>query len=208
MENRQTCFHKHRILTTGPTPVPEFVLAAMAGSVHYHRGPAFAAIMEECRKLLPPLFGTKQETLIFSGTGTLAMEGAIANFFNPGDSVISVNSGKFGARWSSQAKIYGCQVHEIFVERGQAVEVKEIEKLLAAHPEVRGILVHASETSTGARHDVKSIAKLAKTQKDCLTLVDGVTSVGVFSIPMDEWASARICVSMINWLSCLIHHSI
>lgn len=187
MENRQTCFHKPRILTTGPTPVPEFILAAMSGSVHYHRGPAFAAIMEECRKLLPAVFGTQQEALIFSGTGTLAMEGAVANFFNAGDSVISINSGKFGARWTSQAKIYGCKVHEIYVERGQAVDVKEVEKLLQAHPEVRGVLVHASETSTSARHDVKAIAQLAKKQKDCLTLVDGVTSVGVFSVPMDKW---------------------
>lgn len=180
-------FYKQRMLTTGPTPVPEFVLAAMAGSVHYHRGPAFAAIMEECRKLLPPLFGTKQEALILAGTGTLAMESAIANVFVPGDEVVAVNSGKFGARWAEQARIYGCKVHEIKVERGHAVEVSEVEKLLKVNPNVRGVLVHASETSTGVRHDVKAIAKLAQAQKDCLTLVDGVTSVGVFNVPMDAW---------------------
>jgi aspartate aminotransferase-like enzyme len=168
MAGNENCFFKQRIVTTGPTPVPEFVLSAMNNSVFYHRGPAFAEIMKEVRELLPPVFGTKNEVLIFNGTGTLAMEGAISNFFNSGDEVISVNAGKFGERWGQMAKVYGCQVHEIKVEHGQAVNVTDVEDLLVRHPNVRGILVHASETSTGVRHDVKSIARLANNQKDCL----------------------------------------
>jgi len=180
-------FFKPRMVTTGPTPVPDFVLAAMSNSVYYHRSPAFAEVMEETRKLLPKVFGTKQDTLLFGGTGTLAMEGAIANFFNPGDKVIAVDAGKFGKRWADMAKIYGLNAQIITVERGQAVNVEKIAELLKAHPDTRGILVHASETSTGVRHDVKSIAKLASSAKDCLTLVDGVTSLGIFSVPMDAW---------------------
>src|SRR5688572_21538034 len=107
-------FFKPRILTAGPTPVPDFVLSAMSSSVYYHRGPEFAAIMEETRGMLKKLFGTQEEVLIFSGTGTLAMEGAIQNFFSPGEEVISINGGKFGERWGQQAKIYGLNVKEIF----------------------------------------------------------------------------------------------
>jgi len=173
------------MMTAGPTPVPEFVLSAMAESVQYHRGESFAQVVENCRKELPKIFGTKEEVLIFSGSGTLAMEGAICNFFNAGDEVISVNSGKFGQRWSDQAKIYGCTVKEIFVERGSAVELEEIKKLL--NSKTRGILIHASETSTGVRHDIKAIAELAHKEEDCLCLVDGVTAVGVFQCPMDTW---------------------
>ncbi len=167
--------------------MPEFVLSAMSNSVFYHRSPAFSEVMKDCRELLPKVFGTKQDALIFGGTGTLAMEGAIANFFNPGDEVVSVNAGKFGERWGQQAKVYGCKVHEIKVARGQAVAVSEVEKVLQANPNARGVLIHASETSTGVRHDVKAIAALCKKQKDCLCLVDSVTALGVFSIPMDEW---------------------
>jgi aspartate aminotransferase-like enzyme len=185
--NTENCFFKQRIVTTGPTPVPDFVLSAMTNSVFYHRGPAFAEIMKEVRELLPPIFGTQNEVLVFNGTGTLAMEGAIANFLAPGDEVINVNAGKFGERWGQQAKVYGCQVHEIKVEHGSAVAVSDVEALLQKHPHVRGILVHASETSTGVRHDVKAIAALAQKQKDCLCIVDGVTSVGVFHVPMDAW---------------------
>jgi len=187
MDQGQSTFFKHRIMTAGPTPVPDFVLSAMSNSVYYHRSPAFSEVMKDCRELLPPVFGTKEEVLIFGGTGTLAMEGAIANFFNPGDEVICVNAGKFGERWGQQAKVYGCKVHEIKVARGEAVIVADVEKLLLANPNTRGVLIHASETSTGVRHDVKSVAALCHKQKDCLCLVDAVTSLGVFSVPMDEW---------------------
>lgn len=187
MEQRQNAFFKNRIMTAGPTPVPDFVLAAMSNSVYYHRSPPFAAVMQDCRKLLPPVFGTKEEVLIFGGTGTLAMEGAIANFFNAGDEVINVNAGKFGERWGQQAKVYGCKVHEIKVTRGEAVKVADVEKLLNENPNVRGVLVHASETSTGVRHDIKSIAKLCHKQKDCLMMVDAVTALGVFKVAMDDW---------------------
>jgi len=183
----ENCFFKTRIMTTGPTPVPDFVHAAMTTSVFYHRGPAFAEVMQEVRMKLPKVFGTKQEVLIFSGSGTLAMEGAIANFFNPGDHVISINAGKFGERWGQQAKVYGLQVHEITVAHGQAVDVKKVEELLETIPNVRGVLSHISETSTGVRHDVKAITKLAHSKKDCLSLVDCVTACGVFAIPMDQW---------------------
>lgn len=184
---QQNVFFKPRLMATGPTPVPDFVQGAMNSCVHYHRGPAFAEIMTEVRQLLPTIFGTKQEALIFSGTGTLAMEGAICNFFNPGDEVLAIDAGKFGKRWADQARIYGCKVHEIFVERGHAVDVSLVEEALQKNANIRGVLVHASETSTGVRHDVKTIAALAKKQKDCLTLVDGVTAIGVFSLPMDTW---------------------
>jgi aspartate aminotransferase-like enzyme len=185
MESIKNAFFKPRIMSAGPTPVPLFALSAMASSVHYHRGPAFAEIMGACRKLLPPVFGTSEEALIFSGSGTLAMEGAIANFFNPGEEVVAINSGKFGARWASQAKIYGLNVKEILVERGKAVNVDDVKK--AVGPETRGILIHASETSTSVRHNVKAIAQIANDQKNCLCMVDSVTSLGVFSVPMDKW---------------------
>ena len=184
MEKLNTAFFKPRMLTVGPTPVPEFVLGAMAASVHYHRSPQFSEIVEDCRKILPKVFGTKEEVLIFSGSGTLAMEGAIANFFEKGETVISINSGKFGQRWTDQARIYGLDVKEIFVERGKAVDISQVESML--DDSVRGVLVHASETSTGVRHDIKSIAAMTK-DRDCLTLVDGVTAVGCFGVPMDAW---------------------
>ncbi len=179
-------FFKNRILTAGPTPVPDYVLSAMSSGVHYHRGAEFGAIMQQCREKLKKLFGTQEEVLIFSGTGTLAMEGAVQNFFNPGEEVVCVNAGKFGERWIQQAKVYGLDVKEIFIERGRALDIAALESQLSS--KTKGIFVHSSETSTGARHSIKQIAKLIKEKApDALLCVDGVTSVGVFGTPMDAW---------------------
>lgn len=179
-------FFKNRILTAGPTPVPDYVLSAMSSGVHYHRGAEFGAIMQQCREKLKKLFGTQEEVLIFSGTGTLAMEGAVQNFFNPGEEVICVNAGKFGERWMQQAKVYGLDAKEIFIERGRALDVAALESQLSS--KTKGIFVHSSETSTGARHSIKQIAKLIKEKApNALLCVDGVTSVGVFGTPMDAW---------------------
>lgn len=187
MDKLANAFFKDRLMTSGPTPVPDFINSAMSKSVCYHRSPVFAEILGDCRKLLPPMFGTKQEALIFTGSGTLAMEGAIANFLNPGDEVICVNGGKFGQRWGEQAKIYGMKVHEVFVKRGEAVDPEEVRKVAKANPQVRAILVHSSETSTGARHNVKAVAQIAHELNDCLCMVDAITSLGVFDVPMDDW---------------------
>ena len=179
-------FFKNRILTAGPTPVPDYVLSAMSSGVHYHRGAEFGAIMQQCREKLKKLFGTQEEVLIFSGTGTLAMEGAVQNFFNPGEEVICINAGKFGERWIQQAKVYGLDAKEIFIERGRALDIAALESQLSS--KTKGIFVHSSETSTGARHSIKQIAKLIKEKApDALLCVDGVTSVGVFGTPMDAW---------------------
>ena len=179
-------FFKNRILTAGPTPVPDYVLSAMSSGVYYHRGAEFGAIMQQCREKLKKLFGTQEEVLIFSGTGTLAMEGAVQNFFNPGEEVICINAGKFGERWMQQAKVYGLDAKEIFIERGRALDIAALESQLSS--KTKGVLVHSSETSTGARHSIKQIAKLIKEKApEALLCVDGVTSVGVFGTPMDAW---------------------
>jgi aspartate aminotransferase-like enzyme len=74
---------------------------------------------------------------------------------------------------------------EFNVEWGQAVKIAEVEKQLALHPGIQGIMIQASETSTTVLHPVEEIAKLTKNGP--LFLVDGVTAVGVLPVPLDEW---------------------
>jgi aspartate aminotransferase-like enzyme len=68
---------------------------------------------------------------------------------------------------------------------GQAVKVADVERQLRADPDIQGVMIQASETSTTVFHPVKEIAKLTKNGP--LFLVDGVTAVGVVPLLMDEW---------------------
>lgn len=174
------------MLAPGPTPVPDRVLLAMAQPMIHHRTPQFSAIFAEVKEDLKYLFQTKQDVLILAASGTGAMEGSVTNLFSPGDEVIVINGGKFGERWGKISESYGLKVHWLNVEWGKAVDPKDVKKILDANPKIKGIMVQASETSTAVAHPVKELAQFTKNRQDCLLIVDGITAVGVFPVPMDE----------------------
>jgi aspartate aminotransferase-like enzyme len=179
---------KTYLLTPGPTQIPESVLTLSAKQIINHRTPQFIAVMENVRQGLKYIFQTKQEVLLLASSGTGAMEASVTNLFRRGDKVITINGGKFGDRWTKISKAYGLNPVEIKLESGTAVTVKQVEDALGAHPDTRGVLFQASETSTGVVMPTKEICALVKNRKDCITVVDAITALGVFDLPMDDWA--------------------
>lgn len=176
---------KQYLLSPGPTPIPNEVALAMSETMIHHRTPQFNKIFDEAREGLKKLFGTKNDVLMLASSGTGAMEASVANLFSAGDKVLVINGGKFGERWLNISNAYGLNPIEMKVEWGQAVKVAEVEKQLKANADIKGVMIQASETSTTVLHPVKEIAKLCKNGP--LFLVDGVTAVGVVSLPLDEW---------------------
>ena len=177
---------KRYLLAPGPTPVPESALLAMAQPIIHHRTPQFSEVFKETAELLKYVFQTKQDVLMLAASGTGAMEGSITNLFSPGDEVIVINGGKFGERWGKISEAYGLKAHWITVEWGKAVDPAIVKKALDENPRVKAVLVQAIETSTCVAHPVKELAALTK-DRECLLIVDGITGVGVFDIPMDDW---------------------
>jgi aspartate aminotransferase-like enzyme len=176
---------KHYLLSPGPTPIPNEVALAMSETMIHHRTPEFNRVFDEARHGLKKLFGTQNDVLILASSGTGAMEASVANLFSPGDKVLVINGGKFGERWLNISNAYGLNPIDLKVDWGEAVKVADVEQQLKAHPDIRGVMVQASETSTTVFHPVKEIARL--TQNGPLFLVDGVTAVGVVPLSMDEW---------------------
>ena len=176
---------KQYLLTPGPTPIPNEVALAMSQTMVHHRTPQFNKIFEEARQGLKTLFGTRGDVLMLASSGTGAMEAAVSNLFSRGDKVLVINGGKFGERWLNIANAFELDPVEVKVEWGRAVKVEEVEKQLAHHPDIQGVMIQASETSTTVLHPVKEIANLTKNGP--LFLVDGVTAVGVLPVPLDEW---------------------
>ena len=177
---------KNYLLAPGPTPVPARVLLAMAQPIIHHRTPQFSRIFAEAKRGLKEVFQTEQDVLMLAASGTGGMEGAVTNLFSPGDEVLVVNGGKFGERWSKIAGAYGLKVTELRVEWGQGARAEDIRRLLDQHRGIRAVLVQASETSTAAVHPIEAIAEVTR-NRDVLLIVDGITAVGVFDIPMDRW---------------------
>ena len=176
---------KQYLLSPGPTPIPNEVALAMSETMIHHRTPQFNQVFDEARAGLKILFGTRNDVLMLASSGTGAMEASVANLFSPGDKVLVINGGKFGERWLNISNAYGLNPIEMKVQWGQAVKVADVEKQLKANPDLQGVMIQASETSTTVLHPVKEIAKLTKNGP--LFIVDGVTAVGVVPLPVDDW---------------------
>jgi aspartate aminotransferase-like enzyme len=178
---------KTYLYAPGPTPVPAEALLRMAAPIIHHREPEFQPIFAACRKDLQYLFQTEREVVTLAASGTGAMEAAVSNFLKRGDKALYVNGGKFGERWGKILQAYGCEAQEIAVEWGRAVDPAAVRAALDGDPSIRAVYVQASETSTGVMHPVEELARLTAGRPEVLLVVDGITGVGVFDLPMDRW---------------------
>ncbi len=177
---------KQYLLAPGPTPVPPEVLAAMARPIIHHRTPEYEALFAEVRQGLRQLFQCGRDVLMFAASGTGAMEGAVVNTCSPGDAVVVVRGGKFGERWAEICEAYGLRVVSVDVPYGKSVDPAAVATALRDTPGAQALFATHSETSTGAVHDIQSLAAVAG-RTDTLLIVDAITSLGVLDLPMDAW---------------------
>lgn len=176
---------KKVLFTPGPTELPSEVLAAMARPIIHHRTDEYRQIFLEATRLLQQLLGSKQPVLTVTASGSGAMESALVNLLSPGDEMIVVEGGKFGDRWRGIGAAYGLTVHKVSVEWGRVATVEEVESALTAHPKAKALFVTHSETSTGALFPVHEFARAARA-RGVLTVIDAVTSFGVYDLHFDE----------------------
>jgi aspartate aminotransferase-like enzyme len=177
---------KNFLLTPGPTPVPEKILAKMAEPIIHHRTPQFSAILKEVFEGLRYVFKTKNDIFIFASSGTGAMEAAVSNVFSAKDKVLVVSGGKFGERWVEIAKAYGLEVMTLSVPYGEEVSAKEVEKALQQDKTIKGVLATLCETSTGVQTDIRTIAGYTKTHEAVL-IVDAISALGSCELDTDGW---------------------
>ncbi|WP_038057800.1 pyridoxal-phosphate-dependent aminotransferase family protein [Thermodesulfobacterium hydrogeniphilum] len=177
---------KKYLFTPGPVAVAPKVLLTMGQPMTHHRLPEFSEILKEIRENLKYLFQTQKEVYFFASSGTGAMEAAIVNLFSPGDKVIVVVGGKFGKRWLELSQTYGLNPVAIEITWGEAVDPEYVKKTIEKNPDTKGILIQACETSTGVKHPVKEIAEITK-DKETVLVVDAITALGVYDLPMDKW---------------------
>ena len=180
--------YKQRLLTPGPTQVPEAVLLEMAQPIIHHRTKQFQAIFAELSQRLQRLFRTKGPVLTITGSGTTAFEAAQVSLVKPATTAITVANGKFGERWQDIYDAYGVAQVRLNVEWGKAIDPAQIEQALVEHPDASVVTLVHSETSTCTACDLKKIAGIVRNVgKDALLMVDGITAVGALPVEMDEW---------------------
>jgi aspartate aminotransferase-like enzyme len=177
---------KNRLFTPGPTPILPAAQTAMASFAMHHRTAEFRDLFSRVLADLKEFIGTKNDVLVLSSSGTGAMEGSVSNLTSPGDKVLVLTAGKFGERWRDLAQAFGCAVEMVTAPYGETFSLDEVRRKLT--PSVRAVYVQATESSTGARHDVEGIARLVRaTGDDTLLIVDAITGLGTTHFDVDGW---------------------
>jgi len=177
---------KTRLFTPGPTPLLPAAQFAMAAADIHHRTPEFRALYERVLSQLKTFVGTKNDVLLLASSGTGAMEASVSNLTSPGDRVLVLSAGKFGERWDSLAKAFGCQVDLVAVPYGETLSLDAIRQAL--RPDTRAVFVQATESSTGVRHDIQAIGRLLRDSgSSALLIVDAITGLGTTHLDPDAW---------------------
>ena len=149
----------------------------------HHRTAEFRDIFTRTLADLKTFIDTQNDVLILAASGSGAMEASVSNLTSPGDKVLVLTAGKFGERWRDIAKAFGCQVEVVSAPYGQTFDLREVKSKLDG---ARVLYMQATETSTGARHEVKGVASLLK-GADTLLVVDAITGLGTTKFDVDGW---------------------
>ena len=165
------------LFTPGPTPVPQNVRNAMSDETMHHRTPEFEAIFEKTRAHLFKLLAT-DEVVMIASSGTGAMEAAVINLCH--NTLLNVNSGKFGERFGKIAQAHGLHSIEIKNEWDTPVSIEDVVAAVKANENIDAVAVQISESAGGLRHPVEELAKAVKEiNPNIMIIADGITAVGV-----------------------------
>jgi aspartate aminotransferase-like enzyme len=170
------------LMMPGPVPIPERVRFAMSRQAINHRSAEFGAAYSDCVRVLKTAFGTKNDLVVISGSGTAGMEAAIANVARD-KKIACLENGKFGERLFKISQRYG-KATSVKSEWGTPLDLEALKAELEAGAEVV-TLIH-NETSVGIKNPAEEIGKLCR-KHDALFLMDGITSIGGDTVEADKW---------------------
>jgi len=163
----------------------------------------FIALMDEIKTLLQYAFQTENElTLPISAPGSAGMEACFVNLVSPGDKVIVCQNGVFGGRMQENVERCGATAVMVQDNWGEPVSVDKVAAAFDQHPDANLLAFVHAETSTGVRSDAAALCALA-TQRNALSIVDAVTSLGGIELQVDQWGADAVYSGTQKCLSCI-----
>ena len=151
----------YRMLTPGPTPVPESSLQKLGRQVRHHRTADFTAVLERVTQNMKQVFKTERSSIaVLQGSGTSAMDACVSNVIVPGDVALVLYSGKFAERWADLVERYGGTAIRYEVPWGERFKPEKVKEYLDANPQIKAVYGTLVETSTGVQHDIEGIGQV------------------------------------------------
>jgi aspartate aminotransferase-like enzyme len=176
---------EQQLRVPGPTPLPSRVVRSAARPMINHRGPEFAALLDELVAGFRWALRTDNDVLLFPASGTAGLESAVVNTLDAGERALFCVMGAFGERWADCGDAYGVDVVRLAVAAGEPIDPEDVERVLAEHPDINTVFVTHNETSTGVVNDLPAIAAVVKSRGKLLC-VDSVSGAGCLPLDTDR----------------------
>lgn len=178
--------HKDYLLTPGPTPLPPQVQEALSRPIIHHRTAHYRALFKRVLQGLQTVMQTAHPVVVFTSSGTGAMEAAVCNTLSSGDTAIVVLGGKFAERWQKLCQTVGAKVVPIALAYGDAVDPEQVRQALKTHPEAKAVFATLCETSTGVVHDIQALGAVVR-QSNAVLVVDAISGLLADDCQTDAW---------------------
>ena len=172
-----------RFFVPGPTEVREKIFAATTRPMIPHRSKAFESLFATLQTGLREVFGTAGTVIVSTTSATGMMEAAVR--CAPPGALLALVNGAFSTRFGVIAAACGRDTQVLEAPLGAVVPLEAVEAAFAARQFAAVLVVH-SETSTGARSDVRAVTELAR-RHGALCLIDSVSGIGGIPLKFDEW---------------------
>ena len=189
-KNSSRSVGRHFLHIPGPSPVPDRVLRAMDTPIIDHRGPEFAKLARKCLDGIKTIFKTTNPVILYTATGTGAWEAALVNTLSPGDLVLMVETGQFGALWKKMADKLGLKTEFVTTDWRHGVDPAAVEARLREDKkhEIKAVCFLHNETSTGCLSSVAAVRKaIDAAGHPALMMVDTISSLASTDYRHDEW---------------------
>lgn len=183
-----------KLMIPGPVDVWDETLIALSQKVRSNFNDDWHPIQEETIGYLKQVFQTENDIFILTAAGSGAVEMGVASLFSRGEKIAAISNGPFALRTIEILRAYDCDVVAIENDWGCGADLAQVAATLQQHPDLAGLTVVANETGTGVRNPVKELAELAHAHGMPI-LVDAVSAMGGYDLPVDKWDLDLVCTS-------------
>ncbi len=185
---------KKLLMVPGPTNVSDRVMKAMLKPMINHRSEEFTQLLASITERSKYLFQTKEHIVTITASGTGGVEAVAFALVRRGDNVVVPVYGEFGQRLAEAIELAGGNVVKVFAEPGSVPRLEEVREAIRRTENLKAVYTVHNETSTGvAIPYIRELAKAAH-EKHAFMVVDGVSSIGGYSVPVDDW-EVDMCVT-------------
>lgn len=173
-------------LLPGPVSVPEAVLKAQCADHGAGRRKAeYLDLHNAAAAKLATILGTKNDVVVMSGEGMLALWAGLKSCLAPGDKVLCLSTGVFGEGMADMARSFGCEAHLLSLPFNESfIDPAPVEEAIKSFQPKMITMVHC-ETPSGTINPLHEIGALKKRYNVPLLYVDAVASAGGMPVDVD-----------------------